>query len=322
MKVKQFFAALLAGAALLALPGCSLARTDADASAGEDRLIGVLVTTEYLDLFDFEEYYSDHESRFVDGGTVMVENSDTYQGRIYATLTTENLTNEETGEQVTRQAYVFEGIDGIGYFAPTMEDEEGIYTRSNGDEGISDAHMDVSFTDEGQSLSLEGTVYVEPGKGNTEYYVNPVYQCADGAVYVTSGSGYLLSGDHGEGEVFSTTLDANTTRTEEGKSQKDACTVTLHLAVMFAPERIVLLQMDANAGVVSRRAYTPGALPERLELEAGTAYLVVETHKRDRAGEETVARALYQSDTETIGTFYGREDGICLKQWTQLNWTR
>lgn len=322
MKVKRFFAALLAGAALLTLSGCGLARADAGVSAGEDRLIGALVTTEYLDLFDFESYFNDHAGQFVDGGDIVVENSDAYQRRIYAALTTEILTDEETGEQMEHKKYVFDGIDGMGYFAPRVGDEYGGYIGSHGDKGVTDAHMNIVSTDEEDSIILEGTVYVDMGKLDAEYYVNPVYQCADGAVYVTSGSGYLLSGDHGEGEMFSTTLDATTTIAEDGRTRADSCSVTIHLAAMFAPERIVLLQMDENSGVLSRKEYTPGTLPELLELEAGTAYLVVETHKRDGAGEEAVDRELYQSDTENIGTFYAREDGICQKQWTQLNWTR
>lgn len=320
MKIKRFFSVFAMGVMLFSLAGCSLARTDVEASAYEDRLIGVLVTTEYLDLFDFERYFNDHAGQFVNGGDVVVESTGGYQERIYAVLTTETLTDRETGEQYEYRNYVFDGISGIGYFAPRIEDEYGGYTGSSLDEGITDGHMDVVCTDEGDSLTLEGTIYVDPGRMDAQYYVNPVYQCADGAVYVTSGSGYMLSGDHGEGEVFSTTLDASTTASENGTVQTVSCSVTLHLAVMFPPEQIVLVQMDGESKVISRREYAPGEVPEVLGLEQDTVYLVVETHKRDTAGEETVGRELYQSDTTSIGTFYAREDGICQEQWTELKW--
>ena len=61
-------AILTAIAALLC--GCSLARSDMDASAASrDRLIGVYITTEYIDLFDLEGYIGANASA-LSGGSI------------------------------------------------------------------------------------------------------------------------------------------------------------------------------------------------------------------------------------------------------------
>ena len=68
---KKYFALFLALALLLS--GCSLAREDAPEETGTDpgdKLIGAFVTTEHLDLFDFEAYLNDHLNEVLDGGVI------------------------------------------------------------------------------------------------------------------------------------------------------------------------------------------------------------------------------------------------------------
>jgi len=83
----------------LVLSGCQLAKPEAQAEAGNDMLVGVFVTAEHLDLFDFEAYFNDHANELISGGNTMIENTDGYQQRIYA--------NMENG------GCAFEGLDGI-----------------------------------------------------------------------------------------------------------------------------------------------------------------------------------------------------------------
>ena len=51
----------------LALGGCSMLREEA-APAEEDRLVGIYVTPEYIDTFDFEAYFEDNASQLLSGG--------------------------------------------------------------------------------------------------------------------------------------------------------------------------------------------------------------------------------------------------------------
>jgi hypothetical protein len=60
-------------------------------------------------------------------------------------------------------------------------------------------------------------------------------------------------------------------------------------------------------------------MPDSLTPEAGTAFLIAETRKRGAEGSETVAREIYDDDAEGIETFYARDDGVCVKHWTTIN---
>ena len=102
-------AILTAIAALLC--GCSLARSDMDASAASrDRLIGVYITTEYIDLFDLEGYIGANASA-LSGGSIGEADAAQYNGRLYAELVDER--------------YVFPGVDGFAFFMATTEHEYG-----------------------------------------------------------------------------------------------------------------------------------------------------------------------------------------------------
>lgn len=315
----------LCGALILcALSGCQLARENAGADAREDRLAGVFVTTEYLDLFDFEGYMNDNLKGFSGGEIIMDGDTEKYQGRLYAALTTKTLTNEETGETIETEEYVFEGVEGIPYFAAVMQaTAQGgdAYTASVSDPAISDAHMAINVGDAENSTALEGTIYVSPAREERTYYFNPVYQSADGSVYLTSGSGFMVGNwPTSEGEQYSQTMDASYTETENGKSKTERISVKLSIGVMFAPEKIVVLQMDAQSKLLSRTERAPGELPEVFSPEPDAEYLVVETHKRDAEGNATVSREIVGKDAESMETFCARADGVCEKRWTQIKW--
>ena len=72
--------------------GCTnLVRFTTPSDSGEeapssDRLVGVLITDEYLDLFDTEGYISDHFRELDSGKEIAEAESSRYQGRLYAVL--------------------------------------------------------------------------------------------------------------------------------------------------------------------------------------------------------------------------------------------
>ncbi len=320
MKNKRIAAAVLVLALMLSLSACRLAREDGGEIKSKDRLIGVFVTMEYLDLFDFEAYMNDNVGSFTHSGEIFVDGSQ-YQGRLYAALKPKILTNSDTGETTQIQEYVFEGIEGVPYFAATIPETAADYSSigTNSGGAVSDGHMGLHCSDEEDMLTLDGTIYVSQGQ-NSSYYVNPVYQSVDGSVYAVSGSGYLSSDDQGEGTVFTKTLEETTTVTENRKSKKESSSIKISLAVLYAPKEIVVLQMDADSAVLARESYDPGTLPDKLSPEPGTAYILVETHKRDSEGKIRVSRVLFDRSTESMQSFYARADGVCIKQWTALAW--
>ena len=68
------------------------------------------------------------------------------------------------------------------------------------------------------------------------------------------------------------------------------------------------------------KEYDAAALPEKIVPEPGAEYLIVETVKRDLAGEETISRALYGREETKFITFC-RGAGTTLLEWyTYLEW--
>lgn len=318
VRIVAFF---LAALMLSTLSGCQLAREEAGTSNYEDRLIGVFLTTEYLDLFDFKGYLNDNIGRFSSGEIHIDGAAEKYQGRLYAELNPKTLTNQETGEKAVTEEYIFPGVEGITYFSarvPATAEREG-YVTSGSDEAITDGHMNLNYGDQGNSTTMDGTVYVSTGHAQA-YYFNPIYQSADGRVYATAGNGISAAGVQDEGSVYSQTLDATYTTAENGKTKTDSISVKISISEMSPPEKVTILQMDTDSTVVSRTEYTPGETPESILPEEKAEYIVVETHKTDRSGEAYTTRKLYGKDSESLETFSCREDGICVKKWTQIKW--
>ena len=312
---------------LCALSGCQLAVEsagaygDKGANGYEDRLIGIFVTTEHLDLFDFESYFDDNISKFSGGEINMDGHTQKYQGRLYAALTTRELVDEETGERTTMREYSFKDTEGILYCVPTMraEDEENSYLAPASDAAISDGHVGISSGDDESSISLEGTIFISPSSMNRIYYFNPVYQSADSSVYTVSGESFMFNSEaYGEGTVFSQTLDAVTTVTENGKAKTESASVKITISVMYRPELVVIVQMNADNRLLARAEYLPDELPEAFILEADTAYFIAETQKKDGSGGAVVSREIYGCDASNIETFYARADGVCVKRCTTI----
>ena len=311
---------------LCALAGCQLAREGAGANAYEDRMIGVFITTHPLDLFDHESYFSENLRGFRGGEIRMSGDAQRFQGRIYAVLTPRTLTSEETGETTEIHEYVFEGLEGIPYFVSTMPAAPGreSYRASMSDEAISGGQVSLHYGDDESSVTLEGTIYVAQTGRQHAFYFNPVYQDADGGVYLVSGTGISSSGDV-VGASMTQTIEATTTITENGRTMTDSISVSVSVVTMPAPERIVILQMGQDNSVISRAEYEPDAMPEALTQETGTAYIIVETRTTDPAGQSKVAREIYDTGVqsveiaESIEALHVREDGICVKRSTYIS---
>lgn len=333
MKRNRLFAiALLVGVFLLGLTGLTMVDAKAAEPSGQDKLIGVLVTTRSLDLFDEQAYVRDNFGRLAKGGATggrvsaggaVVIDADTSanEGRLYATLVERTVTNPKTGETNTHKDYAFEGVAGFPYFSATIASEKDGATQTvNGsDPAISDRKSAISMND-GNGVSLEGTIYIVPKNGENTYFFNPVHQSPEGRVYATSGLALVVDDQMTEGATYAQKLDASYAIAEKGKTKTDTISVKVSLSITHPPERIVLLQMDSGSSILSRSEYVPGQLPKSIVPDAKAAYIVTETDKRGPDGRVVVSRSLVGRDAKTMETFFAREDGICVKQFTEIKW--
>jgi hypothetical protein len=298
---------------MLTLSACQLAREDGLTGQG-DRLVGVYVTDEYLDLLDFESYLQDNAPKLMHGGEISADDQDKYNGRVYADLMPQTLTRE-TGEPTEIWEYVFEGIDGIPFFLAKITQPDGeVYTGSSSDNVINDAHITV-----GNESSLEGTIYMTPMPEKPEIlYVNPVYQSSDGEVYLTTGNGISADMDM-KGATFSTTLNEKHTVTKNGKKTEETFTVTVHVAVKHPTKSVGVIQMSAENTPVSREDYAPDALPEEVTVGPDTAYVIVES-KILSPSDETIVREIFSPGDDYFTSYAAREDGFFESKSIALLW--
>lgn len=324
----------------------------AQESPESPRLIGVLITREHLDLFDSDRFFSDHAERLAAGGEISRSESAEYQGRLYASLVETIHTNEETGETITGKEYVFNDVDGIRFFAPYIRDESEFYQSTNIDEGITDAQCHFQSTDDGESVSLKGTIFIAANASNGSYasrtsngshasndshtsnafqtsnapaqewegnlapfYFNPVYQTADGEVYAVTGNGIFWSNEETPGASWSTKITENQEVTLNGMNTSSGSEVEVTVCVMEEPTDIALLQFDGNHEVLTGTEYQPGTLPKRLDILSDTQYIMMET-----SSPEGLSRTLFQKGDDFAYAFYCRDDGICIKQESEIGW--
>lgn len=292
-------------AIVVLLCGCSLARSDMDASAASrDRLIGVYVTTEYVDLFDIEGYVSANPSALA-GGNISTSDAMRYSGRLYAELVDER--------------YVFPGVDGFAFFMATTEHEYGTSYSNYTDEGVCGCKLAINTNDNedsaGEALELECTIYGITGRNDRHViYTNPVYQTADGKVYLTSGHGISTS-DVGAGALVSQKLtDSTTVTNSEGNAVTNSASVNVHYVIAELPLGYTLIEMDADSREISRREYAPGELPTEYTANDSTAYIIVETRTADSS-----AYTLYSAENTDIVTYAElKEKGVLTEKHTYV----
>lgn len=304
---KRIFVAVIA--VCLLLSGCQLAQPDAQEEKDKDRMVGVFITTEYLDLFDMEAYLKDH-SNLLSGGTIDRSEDSAYNGRIYAKYI------EETNEVGTNVRYVFEDLEGIltaSYLVKPHGGNLEAYWMSAVTEGICDVSIAHHARDDGEDHSISGTIYLSPEYIDPCFYFNPVYQTEDGDVYLMAGQG--LSFETGFAGSSCHTLNETATYTENGTTRSYTAESKITLECAVPAKVVIVLHMDENNNILSRNEYTADELPETLTPEAGTAYLLVEEHTA-----QTIRRSLYQPGDDSISVFKALENQICVKSQIVVQW--
>lgn len=324
MRLKQILAACLAASAMLSLAGCRLAREDARESNGEDRLIGVFITREHLDLFDSEAYVNDHVRGMSPGGELIVDQGDAgkYQGRLYASLVSETALNKDTGEEYEDWKYVFKDVEGYSFFSAvtTRPGTGGQYTSAASEGAVSLLEGNHLIGDK-EGFTLKGNLYLTTEEQGGTLFFNPVYQQEDETVYAVNGIGIGLPEFYSQEAATIQSNDQTFSFVSDGETKTYTAEVTVNVYMIYPPEKIVVLKMDRSSEVLDRTEYIPGQLPEEITLEAGVAFIIAETHKSDDKGQSLVERKLYEKGADFMETLFLREDKVCVIQSTRLDWS-
>lgn len=305
------------------LSGCSLAIEDAGTATSGDRLVGVFITDEALDLFDVEAYFEDHPSVFKSNEEVMINPSGKYVNKLYATI-------DKNESMDTKDWNIsFEGVEGEYIIQAVWFDEDGEkYYDYLASDAVCDRLTNISGSDEDEDIEVSFTLYTQPGQEDPDifdfvYYANPIYQTGDGEFYLV-GDNFGIAAMAVEGDNRAITYSDQITTTEELKTTTEKFSVTVTYQTMYKPNKITLCQMDENHQLIKRDNYEPGKLPEKIQAEKDAAYFMIETEKTDGEGKTHIMREIYEPtdyEEEQIETFYPLDSGMMSKQRTEILWT-
>ena len=287
--MKKLIAMILA---ISMLAGCQLASEEKKEDPYQDKLVGVFITFERMDLdFDIEGWIEDNG--ITDGAEISLEESLQYQEKLPVTLSDEG--------------WVVPGHEGISvgrYW-------NGEYWTGFSSEGICELNSNISATDAGDNIAVEGTVYF-PADAEVMLCINPVYQTPEGEFYVVQGNSchsHLQTGS------MSQSVRDEKTWTQDGTAYTFCAEFKTTVQGVELAEKVVLVWMDADHSEVSRAEYDPNALPESVTPAEGAAYLIVE----EIAGEN-ITRTIYQPEDEQITVYYRGEQPWCLPDIMEIHW--
>ena len=304
-------AILITVAMMFALSGCQLASEQESASG--DQLVGVYITTEYLDLMDMDAYLNDHLNEVANGGNIVVEEGDAraYQERVYAV---------DVSEDPQHPDYRFPGIKGVPvYSVPVPEPDGDGYCWTPGRAPEVWQYNAYTAKDGMDDVVITAELYVSADEAHHEFYANPMYRTAEGEVYLVGSTG--ISGDMGEaGTSMSQTVEETNTMTINGETTQQRCEVKVTITSVYPVEKTVLIQMDGNNRVIASQEFLPGQVPAEFTPKENTAYLVVETHRQSKSGDQTVDRELFDREDTSFTTYQEGEDGFFCRIDTVIHW--
>lgn len=272
--MKKLAIALILVLALM-LPGCSLLREDGE-PADADRLVGVYITENYIDSFDFEAYVQDNASSLSGGGEISREDAAKYTRRIYA-----EITDGKTSFP----------IEGIAFIAARYEKDGESCTGSDYGDKLADVHLSINVSDDMETTVLTGKLFADSGAGHMSAYCNPVYQQADGRVYLVPGEG--MSANMGS---MTHSLSESCESAKKGE-RGYGMDITLEVEGRRPSEKLAVLLYSAEGALLSRTEYAPEEMPEEISAE-GAAWAVFEDYTADYSGEPQVIRQLIAAGSD------------------------
>lgn len=299
-RTNLIFAALLLAVFFIALLNGSGAMSGTKETEEEGRLVGFIATREHLDL---------DELRVSATGNFVWET-----GRLYA---------EESDA-----GWDFPGVEGDGIFCVNVSArEDALYPDDTPmviNYGSIRPESRVDIDGDTVRVTLCGEVYVAAG-GYFTYYCNPVYQLADGRVYLTAGQG-IASDTHYAGEEMSTTLSYDAATTMNGKRTQYTCEAKLTVTTLGAPEKFTVTHMSADDSVLAVEEFLPDVLPESITPAEGAAYVIGEARSIDGDGTRLTDYAIDTRGTLSDGhpthtlAACAVEDGRLVKRYIPVAW--
>lgn len=290
------------------LTACRLAAEEGEIISGEDRLAGIFITTEYVDTFDLD----DIDTKALMKGELVREGD----GRVCGSF------DEEQGE------FVFADLQGYSLGSVVLSKEWGDYYCGVS----SDCFSEVKLNYVNQGYSCFGTLHYDVTQIGSEYqiyrdesykkdypdavvhniidedgsdayevltdgkeltlYGNPVYETAQGQMYLIPGNGIRLSGT-GETQVdreCSVDFSETATTKKEGTISESTNTVKIVYRGAVPLQTITFSWCSGSGKVLEKMHYAADAIPDSVKWKDGTAYILVSLKKTDGTEEYDMIR--------------------------------
>ena len=313
---------VLAAAFILGVTGV-LNFSSVPAPSRQDTLIGFLITREYLDTFDREQYLDENIGKIVanNGGEISLEDRLNYGGRIWAE-TVEKPRTTEDGGTMTELDYIFEGIEGLRFIYPAVP-EDGADGSTNADGGISDVSIDISDTDAGRRVKMKGTIYFSPQQEDALFYYNHVYQMADGRVYAVPGDCISMNREDNTHGSMGMTASGSFTAAGNGQTvTENGSEFCLNVQFIDQPVSVTLLQFGGANGLLKSETFAPGKLPESFNPEPGTEWIIADTETASEDPLYAHTREIYGKADSFLYAYSVRADGLCTRQACVILWEK
>lgn len=296
-------AALLSAAVLILLCGSLLARAGvplalAESRTDEDRLAGIFVTEKYI-----EPGMPEIDAGAL--GEIVIKEQE--PARIYGTINEDGLSIPVT----------FPGLEGFGIYNLQLQDEasqvpSGFYTC---DDIFTDRHFTTSDNEE----HAEASVYVRAGSP-CSYYFNPVYQQADGTLYLLPGSG--ITSDSLNGTSWSQGISQSRSKSTGGTEETEGYRFTVKIVSADVPLDTELIFMDQDNRVLRRLSgkeldlLFQEDLPQ-LKIPADVSYLIL---RQTKEGTGEFTHRLFDRGTESLEYMVAAQDSYLHPRYLPLVW--
>ena len=263
---------------LVILSGCQLAVAEAGSTREEDKLVGVFITEDYIDLFDFEAYVSENSNKLMQGGETLMDSK--YKGRVYGTI------NENNPGDV-----VFEDYEGVLFIDASYEKDGESYSRVGSSNQVSLVH--ISVKDNGKSI--EGTIFAKNAPVILAV-LNPVYKTDEGEIYFTSGSGVSMGNEGGGGSSMSMFLSEDRTNRIGNSESTESFEVKINVEGINEVEYYVLKQMDDHDNQIIAEKIYAHDVPSSIEVNDQAQYVILEKIGVDYEGKPLIERQIINDD--------------------------
>lgn len=317
--------------------GCGrLAREDGGNEESGDTMVGVYVTTEYVDPAELT-------------GELQLTWQDIRSGkwegeRLYGTVDWK----EETVE--------FPGISGYAMLYGGAAEEEEVNVI---DDVFTDIHIGVA--DNGRSLrgtirydggfvarkvgyldkdgwkedfdedEIASVEIVEGRDGETEYmvtttgeellfYLNPVFCTAEGEIYLVPGNG---TGAAGEGATsaeitYGETLSAGMAKGESDRETLREITFGVDFASQVSEVRTKVIQYDSGHNIIEETVFNKEAVPEKIVRQSETAYMLVEKTYEDINGDSRIRYEVINRDDISYTAYQKTETPVLIPVYIEI----